>query len=160
MRDLEQAARINPGYDYVQGDLLHMKMLGGDWKGFAAERALIDEAVRVGNRAIRPFAYQPLSPSPEDLQKCAMIFTADAYPAQPPLWRDQARGHGKIRIGYVCGAFSSHAFERYLAAGLYEQHDRKAFEIIAPDAGRERQQRHPGAAGIGFRQIHFHRGTG
>jgi protein O-GlcNAc transferase len=135
LRDLEQAARINPGYDYVRGDLLHLKMLGAEWKGFVAELALITEAVKAGKRAIRPFAYQALSTSPEDLQKCTAIYTSDAYPAQPPLWRGPKRNHAKIRIGYVCGAFSKHALA-YLAAGLYERHDRDAFEIIALDAGR------------------------
>ena len=135
LRDLEQAARINPGFPYVQGDLMHLKMLGAEWKGFVAERALIDEAVRADQRVIRPFAYQALSDSPEDLQKCAVLHTQDVFPVQLPLWQTGKRRPGKIRIGYLCGAFNKHALA-YLAVGLYEQHDREAFEIIALDSGR------------------------
>ena len=133
--DLERAARINPDADYIRGDLLHLRMLGADWRGLAAERARIDDGVRAGRRVIRPFAYEALSSSPADLQAAAAIFTADVYPAQAPLWKGALRAREKIRIGYVCGAFSRHALA-YLAAGLYEKHDRRQFEVIAFDAGR------------------------
>jgi protein O-GlcNAc transferase len=46
------------------------------------------------------------------------------------------RKPGRIRIGYVCGEFRAQA-TMYLAAGLFEQHDRSRFEIIAFDNGRD-----------------------
>jgi predicted O-linked N-acetylglucosamine transferase (SPINDLY family) len=135
LRDLERAARIRPDAPYVRGDLLHLKMMGGDWNGLGPELAAIDEGVRAGRPVIRPFAYLALSSSPADLQACARIFTCDNHPALPPLWREQKRHHDRIRLGYVCGAYSEHAFA-YLAAGLFEAHDRARFEVIALDAGR------------------------
>jgi protein O-GlcNAc transferase len=135
VRDLERAVAINPGHDYARGDLLHLKMHGADWKGFTAELALIDEAVRVGKRVIRPFAYQALSSSPMDLQASAVIYARDCFPAAPALWQTGKRRHDRIRVGYLCGAFSRHALT-YLAAGLYEKHDRREFQIIALDSGR------------------------
>jgi protein O-GlcNAc transferase len=135
VNDLERAAAINPDADYIQGDLLHLKMHGADWRGFEGRRARIDEGVRAGRRVVRPFAYEALSSSPADLQAAAVIYTADAFPAQAPLWKGVAQAHKKIRIGYVCGAFKRHALA-YLAAGLYEKHDRGQFEVIGFDAGR------------------------
>jgi protein O-GlcNAc transferase len=133
--DLERAAAINPDADYIRGDLLHLRMLGADWRGLEAERTRIDEGVRAGRRVVRPFAYEALSSSPADLQAAAAIYTADAFPAQASLWKAAAQAGEKIRIGYVCGAFKRHALA-YLAAGLYEKHDRGQFEVIGFDAGR------------------------
>ena len=139
--DLERAVALDPNAAYARGDLLHLKMHGADWRGFEAERAAIDAGVQAGRRIIRPFAYQALSSSPADLHAASVIYTNDAWPPQPPLWRPdrgpQPRArHPKIRVGYVCGAFGRHALS-YLAAGLYERHDRSAFEIIAFDTGRD-----------------------
>ena len=133
--DLEQAVTLDPNAPYARGDLMHLKMHGADWRGFAAELAAIDAGVAAGRRMIRPFAYQALSSSEADLHTAALIFTNDVYPAQPPLWRPGS-AHAKIRLGYVCGAFSRHALA-YLAAGLYESHDRSRFEIVAFDSGRD-----------------------
>src|SRR5262249_43699324 len=126
---------LNPDWDYARGDLMHLKMIGGDWRGFAAELALIDEGVRLGAKIIRPFAYAALTPSPADLQACTRIYTNDAFPPLPALWRRGARPHKKIKLAYLCGAFSKHA-HAYLATGLYESHDRERFEVIALDSGR------------------------
>ncbi len=35
VRDLEHVVRIDPDYDYARGNLLHLKMYGGDWHGFS-----------------------------------------------------------------------------------------------------------------------------
>jgi len=140
VRDLERAVALHPDADYARGDLMHMKMLGGDWRGFATELALIDAGVRAGKKIIRPFAYQALSGSPEDLQTCAVTWTRDAVPPAPALWQGERYRHGKIRVGYVCGSFSKHALA-YLAAGLYELHDRSGFEIFAFDTGRSDNSR-------------------
>ncbi len=133
--DLERAVAINPEADYVRGDLLHLKMHGADWRGHDAELARIDAGVRAGRRMVRPFAYAALSNSPADLQAAAKIYTDDAHPPLPVLWPGVFHDRKKIRLGYLCGAFSRHALA-YLAAGLYEMHDRAQFEAVALDSGR------------------------
>jgi len=49
-----------------------------------------------------------------------------------PLRSGTARRAGKIRIGYLCGEFRAQA-TAYLAAGLFEAHDRDRFDIVAID---------------------------
>ena len=133
--DLERLAALRPVFPYARGALLHMRMHAGDWRDFTRERRALDEGVRAGERVIEPFAYQALSSSPADLLACARIYTRDKYPALPPPPR-KSRREGKIRLGYVCSEFRAQA-TMYLAAGLFEQHDRSRFEVIAFDNTRE-----------------------
>jgi predicted O-linked N-acetylglucosamine transferase (SPINDLY family) len=115
--------------------LLHLKMHAGDWRDVAAEHALLDEGVRAGKRVAEPYVYQGLSSSPADLLASARIYTADKYPARVMPVRS-GRKPGKIRLGYLCGEFRAQA-TMYLAAGLFEHHDRSRFDVIAFDNSRE-----------------------
>jgi len=135
LRDLEKVIALDADYPYARGNLLHLRMYGGDWRDFEEQKALIDQGVRAGKRIVEPFVYQALSDVPEDLEACAKIHAAH-YPAGPALWRKGPRPtRKKIRVGYVSGEFRAQATQ-YLAAGLYERHDRADFEIIAFDNGQ------------------------
>jgi protein O-GlcNAc transferase len=133
LRDLEDVVRIAPDYDYAPGNLLHLKMYGGDWRGFEFDKALIDRGVRAGQKIVEPFVYQAISDSPKDLLTCAETH-ATLFPPGAPLWKKLPRKRDKIRVGYLSGEFRAQATQ-YLAAGLYERHDRENFEIVAFDAG-------------------------
>lgn len=129
--DLERLLTLSPDFPYARGALLHMRMHAGDWRDFERQRALLDEGVRAGRRVVEPFAYQALSLSPAELLACARIYTRDRF---PPLPAPPRQGHreGKIRVGYLCGEFRAQA-TMYLAAGLFEHHDRSRFEVTAFD---------------------------
>ncbi|HUO02634.1 MAG TPA: tetratricopeptide repeat protein [Rhizomicrobium sp.] len=129
--DLEQVIHIAPDYDYARGNLLHLKMYGGDWSGFDQDKALIDQGVQTGKKIVEPFVYQAISGSPEALLACAKIYAAQFAGA---AMTKAPHAHRKIRVGYLSGEFRAQATQ-YLAAGLYEQHDRDQFEITAFDAG-------------------------
>jgi len=133
--DLERALKIQPDLPYAAGNLLQLKMHAGDWRNFAEEKAKLDAAVRAAQPAAQPFVYQALSDSLADLQACAWIFAAREYPGSART-EFSARRPRPIRIGYVCGEFRAQA-TMYLAAGLFEQHDRAKFEIIAFDNSRD-----------------------
>jgi predicted O-linked N-acetylglucosamine transferase (SPINDLY family) len=132
-RDLEIVARLKPDYDYLQGDLLHLRMQQADWAGIEQDFARMDEGVRAGKHMVRPFVYQAISQSPADLQKASVLYAAHRFPlaAGAPVHH---RAHDKIRVGYVSGDFREQATS-FLAAGLYECHDRGKFEITAFDRG-------------------------
>lgn len=132
--DLEKVVSLNPDYDYALGDLLHLRMHGTDWSTFEQQVALVEAGVRAGKRVVDPFIYQAISQSPADLQACSEIFARHYYPPAPALWKKTGRGRGKIRLGYVSGEFRAQA-TAFLAAGLYECHDKSRFEIVAFDCG-------------------------
>ncbi len=134
LADLELALRIDPDHPYAQGEILHLKMYGADWRDFDTLKAQVETGVRLGQRVARPFMFQAVSESPQDLQACSRIWARDKYfeVASAPHDRAARKAHRKIRIGYVSGEFREQA-TAILMAGLYEAHDRERFEIIAVD---------------------------
>ena len=134
--DLEHLLRLAPDRPYALGNLLQLKMHAGDWRNFANDKARLDEAVRAGKPAAEPFVYQGLSESPADLLTCAVTYAARDFPPLASVARRGARRPGPIRLGYVCGEFRAQA-TMYLAAGLFETHDRARFSVIAFDNGRD-----------------------
>lgn len=131
--DLERAVTLAPGHAGALGELMHIRMYGGDWRDFARTKETLDQGIRAGRLAVRPFAYQAISDSPADLAACSRLF-ASLYPATSAPAFGQRPPRAKIRIGYLSADFRDHATS-YLMAGVYEKHDRKAFEILAFDAG-------------------------
>jgi protein O-GlcNAc transferase len=136
MADLERLVAIRPDYPYARGNLLHLKMHAGDWRNLALERAALDEGVRAGERVVEPYVYQGLSSSPADLLAAAKIHVQDKYPSSSSAQGRRRRRDGKIRLGYLCGEFRAQA-TMYLAAGLFEHHDRSRFEVTGLDNSRE-----------------------
>jgi predicted O-linked N-acetylglucosamine transferase (SPINDLY family) len=134
--DLERALKVAPDLPYAQGNLLHLKMHAGDWRDFRRDKARLDGAVRAGKPAAEPFVYQGLSESPADLLACAVTYAGREYPLAGRMIRKGARREGPIRLGYVCGEFRAQA-TMYLAAGLFENHDRSRFQVLAFDNGRD-----------------------
>jgi protein O-GlcNAc transferase len=135
VRDMERAITIDPDFEYARGDLLHIRMHGADWQNFEQEVALVDAGVRAGDRVANPFMYQAISESPRDLQACSLTYASHLHPPLTALWKKAERNHAKIRVGYVSGEFREQA-TAFLAVGLYEAHDKRKFEILAFDNGR------------------------
>jgi predicted O-linked N-acetylglucosamine transferase (SPINDLY family) len=133
-RDLEKAARINPDYDYLEGDLLHLRMQQADWRGIDEDIAAIISGVREGKRVARPFVFQAICDAPGDLQAASILYAGHRYPPEPVVGTGKKTDPSKIRLGYVCDAFREQATS-FLAAGLYERHDKSRFEIFAFDTG-------------------------
>jgi protein O-GlcNAc transferase len=113
---------------------MRLKLTAADWDDFAAQKAMLDDGVRAGKPLIAPLVYLALSDRPEDIHRCARIYSGLHFPARPPMHHRGLRRPGPIRIGYVCGEFRTHA-TLYLMAGLFEAHDRSQFQIFAFDNG-------------------------
>ncbi len=127
--------RLAPETPFARGQRLHARMLCCDWSDFDAEAALVAAEVRAGKASAEPFGYQAISTSVADLQRCAEIYAAARFPpARTPLWHGERYDHSRIRLGYLSGEFRSQATS-ILMAGLFEQHDRERFELVAFDNG-------------------------
>jgi protein O-GlcNAc transferase len=128
--DFETLLALDPDHEYALGMLILLRLSGGEWQDFGALQALADAGVRAGKPVVRPYVYQAISCVPADLQACSRLYTAQRHPPLPALWRP--RQHPKIRLGYLCGEFRQQATS-FLAAGLFERHDRNRFELFAFD---------------------------
>jgi protein O-GlcNAc transferase len=138
--DLERLMQIDPYRDFAVSHLLHLRMLGADWRDY---RDLLDQViagVRAGKLAARPFVFQAMSSSPADLQTCSRTYTALRHPPKPAIWgAHRHKEDGRIRLGYVCGEFREQA-TAFLTAGLFERHDKSRFELFAFDNGQNEGQ--------------------
>jgi protein O-GlcNAc transferase len=120
----------------LQGDRMFARMQLCDWDGIEAEGDRVLSTVRAGEPATSPFNLLALNASPADQLRCAQIWTQRRYPAQPPLWRGERYRHDRIRLGYVSADFRQHPVA-WLAAGLFETHDRSRFEVIGLSIGAD-----------------------
>ncbi len=134
--DFESALAIQPDFPYAAGNLALYRMQCSDWRHFAEDKTLIANGIREGKRIVLPFIHLALSDSPAEQLRCAEIFTANDIPQAAPLWRGEKYRHGRIRIAYVSADFHAHATAA-LMSGVFEQHDRNAFETIAVSFGRD-----------------------
>jgi predicted O-linked N-acetylglucosamine transferase (SPINDLY family) len=133
--DLERLVRITPDFPFAKGSLMRLAMTAADWRGFAARSQELGDGVVADRPVVEPFIYLAVSDDPALLKRCATLYAQHRFPPRPPLCRKGGvRRPGRIRIGYVCGEFRAHA-TLYLMAGLFEAHDRAAFEVFAFDNG-------------------------
>jgi len=144
MRELHRAAdaltcarelfRLAPERDAAAGAYHAVCQAAADWSDYDSRVAANIAGVRAGRRPASPFRFLYVTDAPDDQQACARSAAA-AIPAQPPIWRGEIYRHPRIRIAYLSSDFYAHA-TAYLAAGLFEHHDRERFECFALSHGR------------------------
>jgi predicted O-linked N-acetylglucosamine transferase (SPINDLY family) len=142
--DCEAVLAADPDYAYARGVLIYCKLQVCDWKDLADERRRISAGIRQGKRILNPQQNLAVSTVPAEQKRCAELWVANEAPAAPPLWRGERYGHDRIRVAYLSADFHNHA-TAHLMAGLFEQHDRKTFEVygisFGPDDGSPMRQR-------------------
>lgn len=140
----QTARRIKPDAAFLDGHLLYTRMMNCDWQGIESEIAEVKQCMGQGARATSPFPALALTDDAA-LQRRAIetwVRARSLAPGSGPPYRDAASG--KIRVGYFSMDFREHPIAM-LTAGLFETHDRAAFEIIAfsygPDLQDDMQKR-------------------
>jgi protein O-GlcNAc transferase len=106
-----------------------------DWD-FAAE---LESQVLVALRSGQPVGSEPFpllsmpNATSADLLACATRYARPFQENAPAVVRGGRGARGdRIRVGYLSGDLTHHAVS-YLAAGVFEAHDRNRFEIVAYD---------------------------
>jgi len=131
----ERAQALDADYPYIVGKRLHAQAMACDWRGFDDLVAQVAQGLADGRPTIEPFAHAAIATDPLAARRCAELFAADQFRAQPALVASGARlANAKIRIGYLGGEFRDQATS-ILAVELFELHDRARFEVLAFDNG-------------------------
>ena len=134
-RAFERVQALEAGYPYAIGKRVYAQTMACDWRELDALVAQMHAGLAEGRPVVEPFAYAAIATDPMAARRCAELFAADQFPAQPALVpAGQRRSSGKIRIGYLGGEFRNQATS-ILAAELFELHDKSRFEIVAFDNG-------------------------
>jgi predicted O-linked N-acetylglucosamine transferase (SPINDLY family) len=133
----ETALRLDPAIPFLRGARLQARLWACLWENLDTDIADIKARVARGEPVTSALSALTFADDPSFQKKAAEIWTASYYPflgqAAPAYPR-----HDKIRIGYFSANLHEHAFA-YLAAGLFEVHDRQKFEIAAFSLGPDQQ---------------------
>jgi predicted O-linked N-acetylglucosamine transferase (SPINDLY family) len=116
-----------------RGNLLFAKLNVCDWTALEADTQQLLSRVRQEERASMAFALLPITSTAADQFQSAVRYVRD-LPLFPPLCRDTAYSHDRIRIAYLSADFREHPVA-YLAAGLFEHHDRSRFDVTGLSFG-------------------------
>ena len=131
----ERVQALDAGYPYAVGKRVYAQTMACDWRDLDALVAQVERGLVDGHAVIEPFAYAAIATDAMAARRCAELFAADQFPAQPALVAPGQRlGNAKIRVGYVGGEFRNQATS-ILAAELFELHDKARFEIVMFDNG-------------------------
>ena len=127
----QQAETIAGEKDFLLGYRLNSDSHLCDWRIFAQCFTTLPASIQQGKKICSPFYLLPLFDDPALQRQAAEIWVAHhikvlrenitPLATHPP--------HGKIRLGYFSADFRQHPVA-YLAAELFELHDRNQFEVI------------------------------
>jgi len=132
MRAYANVVRLDPKHGAALSQLVFLRQRLGDWQELPHLRAQLREAVAQRAPLVSPFVLLSQPTTRAEQRLCAEAWTAALAPsaaANRPMLNS-----GRLRIGYLSADFHTHA-TAFLAAGLFEQHDRTRFEIVAYSTG-------------------------
>jgi predicted O-linked N-acetylglucosamine transferase (SPINDLY family) len=131
----DRTLALDPEYPYALGKRLHLKSLTCDWRDFSSERDSLGSACRAGRQVVPPFEALALFGAAETQYAAARSWTKSKFSlieAAPAVMRRDA----KIRVAYLASEFREHPVA-FLAAELFELHDRDRFEVLAVSWGAD-----------------------
>lgn len=120
---------------FSEGLQLHQTMLVCDWQGYESALENLRQQVYAGQPASKPFSFLTFPTTAAEQLQVTQDYASRVFPPRPPAWRGQVYRHDKIRVAYLSADYHEHATS-YLTAGLFEGHDRSAFEIYGISYGR------------------------
>jgi predicted O-linked N-acetylglucosamine transferase (SPINDLY family) len=126
---------IDPDHAHALGTQARACLSLCDWAEAPEMESRLMERLASGRLNIPPLILLGYTPDPEASLKCAQSRLAHHVPARaclPP--RLPTPGGKVIRLAYVSADFRDHPVA-YLAAGLFERHDRERFEVIGVSFG-------------------------
>jgi protein O-GlcNAc transferase len=130
-----QVIALAPRTPYALGSLVWAELFACDWREIGPHIAALREQVRTGEVAAAPFTLLATSDSAAEQRRCAELHVRETLGGtREPLWRGARYEHARIRLAYLSADFHEHA-TAYLAARLFELHDRSRFELIAISYG-------------------------
>ena len=133
---LARALALRPDLPFLPGLLLHTRLKVCDWAGLDTAVAELAAGIDAGAPVTAPFPTLLLPLTPAQQLRAARNFVAQRHSQVAPALPAWPRGP-RIRLGYFSPDFHQSALA-LLCAGLFEQHDRSRFEVIAFSFGPPR----------------------
>jgi protein O-GlcNAc transferase len=129
----EQVVRLSAHYGPALSLLVDLRGRMADWHNRAALTKSYHSEVAAATPQLSPFVLLALPSSRAEQRKCAETW-ALSMGGRPAAAVRTPISAARLNVGYLSGDFHSHA-TAFLAAGLFEQHDRSRFEVFAYSTG-------------------------
>ena len=129
----EQVLRLDPQHGAALSQLTFLRARLADWRDRDALVARYRAGVAAAMPALSPFALLSLPSTRAEQRQCAQTWIKPLI-GIPAVAKRRVLSPSRLRIGYLSADFHSHA-TAFLAAGLFEQHDRRRFEVIGYSTG-------------------------
>jgi predicted O-linked N-acetylglucosamine transferase (SPINDLY family) len=134
---VERALALDPDRKFLLGTSCATKMQACRWDSFDSDLLLIARGVQFGKAVCSPMTFASLLDSPALHRSAAESWIREQARPNEALGAIPGRPRsGRIRIGYFSADFGAHPVS-LLAAGLFESHDRRKFEVSAFAFGPE-----------------------
>ena len=128
----EHVLKVDPAHGPALSQLTFLRGRMADWRDRDALVARYRAAVAAEVPTLSPFAFLSLPSTRAEQRRCARTWTAPL--AEVERLPRRPLSSGRLRIGYLSADFHTHA-TAFLAAGLFEQHDRARFEVFGYSTG-------------------------
>jgi protein O-GlcNAc transferase len=132
--DLERALTIEPRHAFVLPMLMEAEMHICKWDRMFDRLALLNAGIDDDRFRVSPLVLMMCVSDPARQFKGFRGYVQNLLRSCPVVPRPRVWAHEKIRLAYVSSDFRQHAVS-FLAAELFERHDRDRFEVIAISHG-------------------------
>ncbi len=131
----QRALTIDPDLDWLPGAWLRSKLQLCDWTDLDGKIAQLLTDVGRGKFSVAPFGLMAFCDSPVLQRQAAQLWVAKAFQHRTSSPTSAARARRpRIRLGYYSSNYGDHPVA-HLAVGLFEEHDRRRFEVVAFSSG-------------------------
>jgi protein O-GlcNAc transferase len=133
----DRALQIRPNDGYALGGAADCVLKICDWPQRAKRADQIRTHIAEGRSMVYPFVLLSYGGEAAEQLKCARRYTADQIPTAPQRLCDgRIRHDEKIKVAYLSADFCQHP-TAYLAAELFECHDRSRFAVLGISFGAD-----------------------
>jgi predicted O-linked N-acetylglucosamine transferase (SPINDLY family) len=134
-----RVVELEPGQENARSMAFELGRLMCDWSQSEADRQALIDDLRAGRLAVPPFGIVTSVDDPDLQLRAARGFVeSEGLASRPALAAGRRYRHDRIRLAYLSADFREHA-TAFLAAELFERHDRRRFDLHAiswgPDDG-------------------------
>ncbi len=117
--------------NFLAGSLLHARQQICDWSNGDGDLEAVLKGLDAGRAAAVPYVMLSAGTTPEQQKRFSDAYNRQLFPhLLGNGWQAPAYDHDRIRVGYFSADFRVHPVA-CLIAGMFESHDRSAFEITA-----------------------------
>jgi len=135
MQAYEDVVRLEPANGAALSQLLFLRQRTGDWHDLADLRRRFRDGVAEQRPLLSPFVLLSQPSTRAEQRRCAEAWSARVAPPAA-VAGTMMLNSGRLRIGYLSSDFRTHA-TAFLAAGLFEHHDRTRFEVVGYSTGAD-----------------------